>query len=507
MAGTASVATTLTAIDDTEEEGAETVTVTASHGGTSMATETVIIAASDGPDAPVIVTPAPSGRIPNRSYPSSELFTKISPQLSERPHHQPTVIKGYLLLAGNGVHEFWDISNPYLPVRLSMLFSPHRFGEAESHQVSYAKFPDGSLRLVTISGRGIDLWDIDNVHAPRLLSALELPGIHYGDVDNSVWGVAWQGDYIYVGASTGGIFIVDADDPTRPRLVTTIPTSALGSIPAGPLFALGNLLVITTPKHFAGIATMDISDPANPTLLDFVERGGEHSYIGSFYGKNAHLQGPFQTYDVTSDPRNIRLIGSNSTPPSEYMSFGDGHLFLGGLRDGSQGIWKYDIGDPDAISLIGRVPGRSSRWDDQFSVPIGNLVAISDDQNVNGYVGSYLAVHATGRDTRPPVVEYVNPPDGAVDQALSSRIGLSFSDQIEFTSVDDSTLVVRPIGGQALTGKWGYTQTVVTFWPDQPLRADTSYEVVAVAGGITDLVGNALVLCVVNPFTVGLERF
>ena len=106
----------------------------------------------------LVITAAAEGQIPNRSYPSNELFTKISPQLGDRHHNQPTVINGYLLLAGNAVHEFWDISNPYPPVRLSELFSPHRFGEAESHQVSYAKSPNGRLYLVTISGRGIDLW-------------------------------------------------------------------------------------------------------------------------------------------------------------------------------------------------------------------------------------------------------------------------------------------------------------------------------------------------------------
>ena len=434
---------------------------------------------------------AAAGRIPSQRYPADELFTRISPQLSDRPHNQPTVINGYLLLAGNAVHEFWDISDPYSPVLLSEMFSPYRFGEAESHQVSYAKFPSGGLYLVTVSGRGIDLWGIENVNQPSLLSALELPNINYGDLSNAVWGLAWQGDYIYVGATTSGLYIVDASDPTQPQLVTTLPTVELGGVAAGPLFALGNLLVITTPKRSAGVVTMDISDPANPILLDFVKPGGR-SYIGSFYGSNAHLISPFRTFDVTSDPRKIEQIGSAPTPSSEYLSFGDGHLYLGGLRGGTEGIWKYDIGDPNHPTLIGRIPGRDSRWDDQFSVPIGNLIAISDDENVNGYVGSFIAVHDTEPDTQPPVVDYVNPPDGAVDQPPSSRIALSFSDQIEFASVDSSTLIVRPIGGQALTGKWGYSQTVVSFWPDQPLQPDTDYEVVARAGGITDLVGNAI---------------
>ena len=451
---------------------------------------------------PESTLPRAEGQIPNRSYSSNELFRKISPQLSNRHHNQPTVINGYLLLAGNGVHEFWDISDPYSPELVSEFLSPHRFGEAESHQVAYARFPDGGLRLATISGRGIDLWDIDDVRAPRLLSALELPNIDYGDVHNAVWGVAWHGDYIYVGATTSGLYVVDAGDPTRPRMVTGLPVDELGGVTAGPVFALGNLLVITTPRDGAGVATLDISDPGDPALLDFVRSSAE-SYIGGFYGKNAHLQGPFRTYDVTTDPGDIQLIGSATTPTSEYMSFGEGHLFLGGVRGGSQGIWKYDIGDPNDLRLIGRIWGRDRRWDDQFSVRIGNLIAISDDQNVNGYVGSFLAVHATEPDVRPPEVEYVNPPDGAVDQAQSSRIGLSFSDQIEFTSVDGSTLVVRPVGGQAPTGKWGHSQTVVTFSPDQPLEADTRYEVVAVAGGITDVVGNALAADFRSEFRTG----
>ena len=245
---------------------------------------------------------APEGRVPNRSYPASELFTQISPQLGERHHNQPSVIDGYLLLAGNGVHEFWDISNPYSPVRVSEFFSPHRFGEAESHQVSYAKFADGSLYLVTISGRGIDLWSIDDVDVrePRLLKSLKLPNIDYGNLHNAVWGVAWQGDYIYVGASTSGLYVVDAADPVRARLIRVVPRSRLGGVAAGPLFALGNLLVITTPLNLSGIVTLDISDPTDPTLLDFVRPRGK-SYLGWFYGGNAVLQTPYRTYDVTTD--------------------------------------------------------------------------------------------------------------------------------------------------------------------------------------------------------------
>ena len=490
--------------------------VTLSVASTGSCGDEAAICTSDGralSNVPSVTVPGtlpvsanangPEGQTPNQSYLPGEVLTQISPQLGDRRHNQPTVVNGYLLLAGNGVHEFWDISDPYAPTRLSELFSPHRRGQGESHQVSYARFADGSLYLATTSGRGIDLWDIDDVRAPRLLSGFELPNTSYGDIHNAVWGIAWQGEYIYVGATSDGIHVIDAADPTQPRLVTTVPTSEMGGVLAGPLFALGNLLVVTTPKVHAGVVTMDIGDPAYPRLLDFHVPSGENSYIGSFYGRYAYLQFPLRIFDVTTDPRDIRQVGSANNRRTEYLSFDDGYAFVGGTRGGSQGIWKYDLSDPAKPRLESRIPGRDRRWDDQFSMPIGNLIAISDDQNVNGYVGSYLAVHADQPDTRPPVVEYVNPPDGALDQPTTTRIGLSFSGQIELASVDASTLVVRPAGGEPLKGMWGHTQTVVTFWPETPLLPDTDYEIVAPAGGIADLVGNALAEEFLSGFRTG----
>jgi hypothetical protein len=74
---------------------------------------------------------------------------------------------------------------------------------------------------------------------------------------------------------------------------------------------------------------------------------------------------------VTTDPRNIQQLGSTAIPDSEYVSFADDFLFLGGLRGGTEGIYKYCITNPASPVLIGRYVGRDPAWDDQFSCPIG----------------------------------------------------------------------------------------------------------------------------------------
>ena len=61
---------------------------------------------------------------------------------------------------------------------------------------------------------------------------------------------------------------------------------------AGPLWAVGNTLVITTPKDNGGIATMDISDPLTPRVLDFI--APSKSYICGLYGKHVYVQSPLR---------------------------------------------------------------------------------------------------------------------------------------------------------------------------------------------------------------------
>jgi hypothetical protein len=135
---------------------------------------------------------AVDGTIPNLTYQPAEQFTAISPQLSALHLNQPSVYNGYVIFAGNAVHEVWDIANPYAPVKRATFQSNFRFGEAESHQVTHARKPDGTAYMATISGRGVDFWNVTNTTSPALVGQIQLPNINYGDVTGGIWGVAWH---------------------------------------------------------------------------------------------------------------------------------------------------------------------------------------------------------------------------------------------------------------------------------------------------------------------------
>lgn len=417
--------------------------------------------------------------------------------------NQPHAHDGFVVVSGNGTQMFVDISDPFSPDVLQVVTSPYRVGnnrEQEGHTLSFAKYPDGTEYMVTIGGRGIDIWDVTNIGGgvSHVISQ-DLPKINYGDVDNAIWGLAWQGDTIYVGATNNGIYIIDATNPrnltdvvspSSPKDFEAIPIRNWNNIKVGPVFPIGNILTFGTPKNHSGVVTLDISQRGNPITLDTTSCSST-SYIVWFYGRWMVCEQGVAIYDVTSNPRNINHIGTFGGPASEYLSFGDDKLYLGALRSNG-GVYKYDISDISNPRLMGKIinPNTGADQDDQFSVPIGNLIYIADDQIDRG---SYVAVHDTARDTMAPRLLYANPVDNSIDVPVSSRFGLSFSDQIDLNSVDPSSLILRPLGStRPVPGYYGLNHTLVHFAPMEPLRSGTDYELILPRGGIKDLVGNGL---------------
>jgi len=462
-------------------------------------------------------------QLPNEPRPASMVGVSqanwkmdlISPTMNDHHHHnQPTVVNGYLLLNGNEEFFFWDMRDPTNPKAISQFNTPNRCatcggkgeGEAESHTVSFAKYGDQYYE-VTTAGVGVDTWNITDPANVQHLTKITLQGVNYGDFTSAVWGMAWQGNTIYVGSTNGGIDILDATDPNNVKWVKRLTTSQYGGVSAGPVYAIGNILVVMTPKESGGIATLDISDPLNPVALSAIKPA--KSYISQFYKHYVFMQTPVRVWDVLSDPTNLGSatapLGSLTTEKSEYMSFADNWLYLGHLRTGAgpgPGASKIDLTDLKNMKIVDRVWGRMDRPtinDDQFTIQIGNLLVMSDDQAP--YYGSVIGVCATAPDTLPPAVDTVIPKDGSMGNSVKSRIGITFTDNLEIATINDASVIVRPMGGQQIAGHWGLYMGVLNFQPEQPLQPKTTYEVILPKGGLTDLVGNALAADFHSTFT------
>jgi hypothetical protein len=427
--------------------------------------------------------------IPNVAYPAEMYGQPLSPTLAYEHHNQPTVLDGYLLLSGNAAFSTWDLADPAAPVLLAEFASVHDYAEAESHEVALARVGD-TFHAATISGKGVDIWDLTDMTAPAHVSHVTLEGIDYGDIAAGVWGVAWQGHYLYVGGNDTGLHIVDVADPAAPVVVRVVPNSATGGFFVGPVFAMGNILVLTTPKEHGGVATMEISDPENPVLLDSMVL--EKSYIGWYYGGHVALLTPLRFYDVMTDPTQITtVLEGMETLDSEYVSFGDDQMFLGLLRPNA-GAVRYDVSDLSAPVELDTIEGRDLTFnDDQFTLKVGNLLVLSDDQlTLEGHAGSFIAVESTEPDTKPPRVVTIWPPDGG-EVPPTTSIGVSFSDQIELATVGPASFQLHDGDGNCVAGTWGHLPTVINFQPEAPLAPGT-YELVLPAGGITDLGGTPI---------------
>ncbi len=474
---------------------------------------------------------APEGKIPNSGMPPGMLDLPkeswpmgiVSPTLEEGHHqNQPIVVNGYVEGAGNAELVFYDIADPTKPVMLSRITSPtfdpkagpKGVGEAESHQTSIARYGNKFYQVST-TGLGVDIWDITDARAPKHLREVVLEGINYGDFTDAVWGMYWQGSTIYVGGTNTGLHILDATNPEDVKVVKKIPTSSFGGVSAGPLWAVGNILVITTPKDSGGIATMDISDPMNPVALDFIQPS--KSYIGGFYGRYAWMQSPVRVWDVLTDPTNIGDAAAplaslpNSAfsafdPPyaaaSEYVSFADGYLFLGHLRP-EAGVSKINVKDIHNMQIERRIWGRLefTNGDDQFSIQVGSLLVLADDELP--YRGMTIAAHSTEPDTAPPVVDTMVPKMGTTGFNKKSSIGLSFTDNLELATVHPNSVIVRPMGGEPIKGSYGLYMGVLNFDPDEALLPNTTYEVVLPKDGVKDLVGNGIPAEYKSTFTTG----
>ena len=460
--------------------------------------------------------------LPTNTFAEDKEFTILSTIESRKGHGNVAMVNGYLMViyssdAGgndsNGGIEFWDISNPESPTRVYRHDNADTHGLREAHGFSFSSsysLNGSQADLMVAQGvDGIQFWDLTDPSDIELLSYLDLPAIRQGDYTGAWW-VFWQPPYVYVAGTSVGLLIVDATDPTNPRYVKTLHPYQLSGVDPAVVFAVGNLLILADVNKETGgkYVTMDISDPADPILLQTLT--GEIGYSHIFADGKIFVSGKDRRKHIDFDALEHRMhvytvdhnggihferSGDNSlsgddsssgdNPPlgkGGYGSYQDGY-FISGF---SEQFAKYDA---STGAIIGTATTGLKKRDEDFGMVLGNLVWIGDDHGK----GTGLALHDADPDTTPPTVTWMHPAPDSTNQSTLTRIGLSMSDNIDVESLGTTSFMVRPLddhdnAGDVVEGHYSAQGGIVNFSPSQPLAPNTRYEVVV--NGVKDWAGN-----------------
>lgn len=464
--------------------------------------------------ASLSTAPAFAQALPNLSYQPSEVGSVIgridSSLGAPRGHGNVMIHRGYLTVIfsrdsgkGDGGFAFFDISDPRAPQLVFAKDDDETEDIREAHGFGVVRFEGRDYFFVQASF-GLQVWDFTDVTAPSRVSYLKLPGITDSDYGTGAWFVFPQWPYLYLGGSSNGLYVIDIHDPTAPFLVdrgelpNPIPPTLLGDFKTGPVYAAGNLLTITGMDQ-PGYSTLDIAHPEEPLLLATRRDGLDSIYSGLFNGGflyGAGTQNHVTLHDVR-DP--LRIVDYAKSPEVSdrggYLSVQDGRAHVGE----SQHFVVVDFNDPnDPRVLLDATSGVDGR-DEDFATVLGNLTIVSDDHGN----GSFIIPHSAAPDTTPPRVNFLSPANGSVGQSLDLRIGMTFSDAIDFQSVDESSVRLRVAGGAAVPGYFSYQLGVLNFGPKAPLTPNTTYEIEVPAGGVRDVAGNPITEPVVAVFSTG----
>jgi arylsulfatase A-like enzyme/cytochrome c peroxidase/PKD repeat protein len=410
---------------------------------------------------------------------------------------------------GPGGFLFYDVFDPYNPVLVNQVYEPNGRTEEfrESHAFGFCH--DKNRKVIVLhTGKGIEFWDLADTLNPVQLSKLALPNVNFGDYVKVAWQIYWQAPYVYVAASNQGIYIVDASDPTAPHLVdrgpgnpNPISPAFLGGFRVGPIFAMGNMMLISSMgRSFAGFSVLDISNPIHPRLVSTTPIVPHQYYSTCFNGNHVTFSarmddGRMFMYNVQDPVSPILEPIGPAIARQLYCTFQDDFIFQGCQSE----VVKLDISDAAAPQIVGRGDFGVTDPDHGQVTAIGNILYAGNDHGTD----SGFFVHQVEPDTEAPQVRAVNPAPNATGEALCSRVGLSFSDNIQVSSVDDDSFIVRPVGGNPLSGKYSVWLAIANFAPDDPLEPNTTYEVVVPVGGIKDWMGNPTDLEFISSFTTG----
>ncbi len=234
-----------------------------------------------------------------------------------------------------------DVSDPMHPVTTGYLVT--EYATDVDVQGGYAYIAD-------LSG-GLKVIDVRDPKHPTLLSTLP--------DSTSALNVFISGDYAYVSSLNRGLQIVDITNPEKPVITAEIQKEGATydiSVSGNYAYLTGSAKTIGDDHTKTGLEVIDISDPANPIVVGFVETDDprrislyeNHAYIADISGlKIVDVNDPYHPAVVFDD--DTGFVGG-VTVSGGYLYSTSGTSPLGLLY-----INRFDIKNPASPKLMGRI--------------------------------------------------------------------------------------------------------------------------------------------------------
>lgn len=445
----------------------------------------------------VTFTPAEIGTeifaFPNEPIGVNEETVGIQPTIIDFQHGELYIAAGRHGQGGTPGGEanltWWNVSNPRTPTFIKKEVLPNG---GKPHSITFW----GDRFVTGHQGPSIRIWDY--------LTKNELAT--YNGAVNPVWWTV-QPPYIYrprngYGTNSNELEVLDFSDIENFQELNLVDLNQLVGFYIGATHPVGNLLICSASQA-QGVAVLDISDPGNPSLLSTT------TTVGNVYTSITHGTRLY-TGEVTAngigvynfaDPTNIVSEGLIPTPGDtpRYITVKEN---VGWCARRNK-LFKFDAITREMLAIYDLVNGAKPdkpRDGADFAYPLGNMILTGGT-----IANNYCAIIAVEEDpdTQGPAVGMVSPLNGATGQHVLSRVGLIMSDQININSLDTSSLIVRPVGGAQLTGTYSTQMGMVNFTPDEPLEANTTYEVIVPEGGIEDVIYNGSREAFYSTFSTG----
>ncbi|MEM8962479.1 MAG: Ig-like domain-containing protein [Acidobacteriota bacterium] len=413
------------------------------------------------------------GRTAIIAYHNGVLFT-----VPEIPSSQP---------GADFIVRTWDISDPTNPIETDQL------GVTPMPINAHGYFKSGDYLILGSNYPPEAPWSF-RANGPGVVERTMWPDLQFAGVRGNLYHPWYVGDTYWSYGEVSG----NAEIWLDWNVLSDWDHLGLTGVIGHP-FLVGDLLIFASDQSRTGVATYDVSDPTNPVLLDVLTEGGPGGYWPELWGGDGKLYVvfPYRTngngmrvVDVT-DPTDMQFLADTSLPGDEsmYIQFQDEYAFMGSHKVDMRTF--QSVLDLNGANTVRPSDGQVGINTSQFLLPLGNLLitgGIGPDE------GMAIWAHQAAPDTRGPSVGFHIPQAGRTNYPLGMPISLLIHETLETpTIINGVTFIVRPLGGQPIAGSLVFSfGDVLTFQPDQPLQANTTYEVVIPAGGIKDAAGNGI---------------